>query len=179
MTDPTPIGTELATTPEAPTEIVTAPDGSRTAIQWQGTAVEGEWLTKYVNALITARLVEPWQLGGNDVQTAAARAANRDRLASWHSALAGLPREGLEAAREHFEKHGPPSTRWHLRPADVSGWIRARARRRIPAGRECEEHPDQWAHDCRKCSTPLSPDEAKARIAQIRATLAQKRTQSD
>ena len=175
MNDPTPVGHTLDTIPDAPTEVVTAPDGSRAAIQWQGTPVTSEWLTNYVHALIAARLVEPWQLGGNEAQAEQARAANRDRLAQWHQALGGLPREGLEAAREHFLKHGLEDRRWYLRPTDVSRWVRARAARRIPVGRECEKHPDQWAHDCRKCSTPLPPAEAKARIAEIRRTLAQRK----
>lgn len=175
MTEPQPIGTTLATATDAPTEIITAPDGTRTAIQWQGTPVTGEWLTQYVNMLIAARLVEQWQLGGTQAQTEQARAANRDRLTQWHKALAGLPREGLDAAREHFLKHGLSDKRWHLRPTDISRWVRARAARRIPVGRECGTHPDQWAHDCRKCSTPLPPDEQRARIAQIRAELAKRK----
>lgn len=175
MTDPQPIGATLATAPTAPTEIVTAPDGTRAAIQWQGTPVTGEWLTQYVNTLIAARLVEPWQLGSTAEVREQARAANRDRLAQWHKALAGLPREGLEAAREHFLKHGLDDRRWHLRPTDISRWVRARAARRIPVGKECGTHPDQWAHDCRKCSTPLPPEEARQRIAAIRAELARRK----
>ena len=67
-------------------------------------------------------------------------------------ALAGLPLEGLEAARVHFERHGIPDGRWgYLRPSDVSQWVRARARRRIPGGQECPEHPDQWGHSCQPC----------------------------
>lgn len=175
MNDPTPISTQLDTIPDSPTELVTAADGSRAAIQWQGTPVTGEWLTQYVNVLIAARLVEPWQLGGTTAQTDQARAANRDRLAQWHHALGGLPREGLDAAREHFLKHGLDDRRWHLRPTDISRWVRARAARKIPVGKECGSHPDQWAHDCRKCSTPLPREEALSRIAQIRATLAQRK----
>lgn len=177
MNDPTPIGQQLDTIPEAPTELVTAADGSTGIIQWEGTAVDGQWLTGYVNQLISARLVEPWQMGGDKIQTAQARAVNRDRLTSWHRALAGLPQEGLEAARQHFEKHGPPSTRWHLRPADVSDWVRARARRLIPAEKACETHPDEWRHSCTQCeyAGPVHPDRARSYIAQIRATLAAKK----
>lgn len=175
MNDPTPLRQQLDTIPDAPTETTITADGTTAVIQWQGTPVTGEWITNYVHALIAARLVEPWQLGGDQAQTEQARAANRDRLAQWHKALAGLPREGLDAARDHFLKHGLEDRRWYLRPTDVSRWVRARAARRIPVGRECGKHPDQWAHDCRKCSTPLPPEEARARIAQIRATLAQRK----
>ncbi|QCR53220.1 hypothetical protein C1N80_06245 [Brachybacterium sp. SGAir0954] len=178
MTDPQPIGNQLDTTPNAPTETVRAADGTRGVIKWQGTPVTSEWLTQYVNALIAARLVEPWQLGGTTTQTEQARAANRDRLTQWHHALAGLPKEGLDAARDHFLKHGLDDKRWHLRPTDVSRWVRARAARRIPTGRECPRHPDQWQHDCRKCSTPLPPAEAKQRIAQIRAELAKRKKET-
>lgn len=181
MNDPTPIGHQLDTipdtTPTTPTELVTAADGTAGIIQWEGTAVDGQWLTNYVNALIAARLVEQWQLGGSDARTEVARAANRDRLTSWHRALAGLPQEGLDAARQHFEKHGPPSTRWHLRPADVSEWVRARARRLIPHEKACEAHTDEWRHSCTQCGYggPLPPAEAKSRIAQIRAELARRK----
>lgn len=181
MNDPTPIGQQLDTipdtTPTTPTELVTAADGTTGIIQWEGTAVDGQWLTNYVNALITARLVEPWQPGGTQAQTAQARAANRDRLTSWHRALAGLPQEGLEAARQHFEKHGPPSTRWHLRPADVSDWVRARARRLIPAEKACEAHPEEWKHSCTQCkyAGPVPQERALGYLAKIRADLAAKK----
>lgn len=176
MNDPTPIGSALDTLDQPATEIVTAANGTRAAIQWQGTAVTGEWLTAYVESLILARLVEQWQpRTGTAEQQEKVRHANRDRLMLWHQALAGLPREGLEAAREHFVRQGPRTERWFLRPSDVSSWVRSRAARKIPVGRECGKHPDQWAHDCRKCSTPLPPEEARARIAQIRQTLAQRK----
>lgn len=181
MNDPAPIGQQLDTipdtTPTTPTELVTAADGTTGIIQWEGTAVDGQWLTNYVNALITARLVEPWQPGGTQAQTAQARAANRDRLTSWHRALAGLPQEGLEAARQHFEKHGPPSTRWHLRPADVSDWVRARARRLIPTEKACEAHPAEWKHSCTQCKYegPVPQERALGYLAQIRAELAAKK----
>ena len=182
MNDPQPVGTSLDTIPDAPSETTIAADGTTAIIQWQGTPVTSEWLTQYVHALIAARLVEPWQLGGDQAQTAQARAANRDRLTAWHRALAGLPREGLEAARLHFEKHGVPadsrgSKRWFLRPSDVSEWVRARARRRIPADKACEKHPDQWAHACDPCSYagPIPREQALAHIARIRATLAQRK----
>ncbi|PMC76390.1 hypothetical protein [Brachybacterium sp. UMB0905] len=182
MNDPTPIGAALDTIPTTPTELVTAADGTTGVIQWEGTAVDGQWLTNYVNQLIAARLVEPWQLGGDKAQTAHARAANRDRLTSWHRALAGLPQEGLDAARQHFEKHGVPadsrgSRRWHLRPSDVSDWVRARARRLIPAEKACEAHPSEWRHSCTQCdyAGPVDPDRARSYIAQIRATLAQRK----
>ena len=176
MNDPTPIGSALDTLDQPATEIVTAANGTRAAIQWQGTAVTGEWITAYVESLILARLVEQWQpRTGTAEQQEKVRHANRDRLMLWHQALAGLPREGLEAAREYFVRQGPRTERWFLRPSDVSSWVRARAARKIPVGKECGKHPDQWAHDCRKCSTPLPPEEARARIAQIRQTLAQRK----
>ncbi|WP_341856414.1 hypothetical protein [Brachybacterium sp. GPGPB12] len=61
MNDPTPIGSALDTLDQPATEIVTAANGTRAAIQWQGTAVTGEWITAYVESLILARLVEQWR----------------------------------------------------------------------------------------------------------------------
>ena len=152
MSDPTPIGQTLTAPTPAATEIVTDAHGHRGVIQWQGTPVASEWVTAYVESLILARLVEPWQSRtGTPEQQAKVRAANRDRLGLWHTALAGLPMEGLEAAREHFIRNGPATDRWFLRPSDVSSWVRARARRRIPDGQECPEHPDQWGHSCQPC----------------------------
>lgn len=152
MSDPTPIGQTLTAPTPAATEVVTDATGHRGVIQWQGTPVTSEWVTAYVESLILARLVEPWQSRtGTPEQQAKVRAANRDRLGLWHTALAGLPMEGLEAAREHFIRNGPHTDRWFLRPSDVSQWVRARARRRIPDGQECPEHPDQWGHSCQPC----------------------------
>ena len=50
MNDPTPIGSTLDTIAQPATEIVTAADGTRAAIQWKGTAVTGEWITAYVES---------------------------------------------------------------------------------------------------------------------------------
>lgn len=164
---------------EAPSEVAVAPDGTQAVIQWQGTPASQEWLSGWVARLQAAKLIEPSaEVPKGDTKDAqVVRAANVARLEAWHRALGGLPREGLEAARVHFERYGLPEKvlGYYLRPIDVSRWVRARAARRIPLGRECGKHSDQWAHDCRKCSTPLSPEEARGRIAAIRAELAQRR----
>lgn len=178
------IVTELAAArTEAPSEVVVAPDGSQSVIQWQGTPVTAQWLTGWVHKLMAAKLAEPYAdiPAGDSADAQQARATNAARLEAWHRALTGLPQEGLEAARVHFERHGLPqgAIGYYLRPIDVSRWVRARAARRIPVGRECGQHPDQWAHDCRKCSTPLPPDEARERIAQIRAQLAARKSPGD
>lgn len=133
---------------EAPSEVAVAADGTTGIIQWQGTPVARQWLTAWVHKLMAAKLAEPYADGSEPE----ARATNAARLDAWHRALAGLPMEGLEAARVHFERHGIPDGRWgYLRPADVSQWVRARARRRIPDGQECPEHPDQRGHSCQPC----------------------------
>ena len=174
------IVTELAIArTEAPSEVAVRADGTQAVIQWQGTPVTSEWLTGWVHKLMAAKLAEPYgDVPPGDTPTAQqVRATNAARLDAWHRALSGLPREGLEAARAHFERYGLPerAVGYYLRPNDVSRWVRARAARRIPVGRECGKHPDQWGHDCRKCSIPLAPEEAKARIAEIRRTLAQRK----
>ena len=143
------IATTLATArTTAPSEVAVAPDGTTGIIQWQGTPTTQKWLTVWVHKLMAAKLAEPYADGSEPE----ARATNAARLDAWHRALAGLPMEGLEAARVHFERHGIPDGRWgYLRPSDVSQWVRARARRRIPDGQECPEHPDQWGHSCQPC----------------------------
>lgn len=141
---------------DGPAEVAVTPDGRAGVIQWQGTPVSELWVTGYVDRLIAARLVEPAAGLGRDLteqERALMRRAADERLAAWHRALAGLPQEGLEAARIHFERHGLPAEwrRGYLKPSDVSAWVRARAVRRIPAGQECEVHEGQWAHSCRAC----------------------------
>lgn len=175
------IVTELATARAvAPSEVAVQPDGSQAVIQWQGTPVTAEWLTKWVNKMIAAKLAEPYADVPTDGSRAAqeARATNAAKLDAWHRALSGLPLEGLEAARVHFERNGVPEGRWgYLRPYEVSKWVRARAQRRIPEGKACESHPNEWAHDCGVCRTAgaVPPEKARAYIAQIRETLAQRK----
>lgn len=173
------IVTELAAArTESPSEVAVAPDGTQSVIQWRGTPTTSQWLTAWVHKLMAAKLAEPYDDGPpGDTQAAReVRATNAARLDAWHRVLAGLPREGLEAARAHFERNGFKDGRWgYLKPWEVSQWVRARVARKIPIGKECGTHPDQWAHDCRKCSTPLGPDEARQRIAAIRAELAKRK----
>lgn len=164
----------------APSEVAVRPDGTQHVIQWDGTPVTPQWLTAWVHKLMAAKLAEPYgDVPDGDTQAAReARATNAAKLDAWHRALAGLPMEGLEAARVHFERHGVPDGRWgYLRPYEVSKWVRARARRRIPDGKACEQHPAEWAHDCGACHTAgaVPPEKARSYIAQIRATLAQRK----
>lgn len=158
----------------APSEVAVAPDGSAGIIQWEGTPVTRQWLTSWVHKLMAAKLAEPY----TDASAPESRATNAARLDAWHRALAGLPMEGLEAARVHFERHGVPDGRWgYLRPADVSKWVRARARRRIPAEKACEAHPDEWAHACTLCDYEGPSERAGEWLAQIRAELKRRRAQ--
>lgn len=175
------IVTELATARTvAPSEVAVQPDGTQAVIQWQGTPTTAQWLTAYVHKLMAAKLAEPYGGVPEDGSRAAAeaRATNASKLDAWHRALSGLPLEGLEAARVHFERNGVPEGRWgYLRPYEVSKWVRARAQRRIPEGKACESHPGEWAHDCGVCRTAgaVPPDRARSYIAQIRANLAQRK----
>lgn len=175
------IVTELATARTvAPSEVAVQPDGTQAVIQWQGTPTTAQWLTAYVHKLMAAKLAEPYGDVPEDGSRAAAeaRATNASKLDAWHRALSGLPLEGLEAARVHFERNGVPEGRWgYLRPYEVSKWVRARAQRRIPEGKACESHPGEWAHDCGVCRTAgaVPPDRARSYIAQIRANLAQRK----
>lgn len=140
----------------APSEVAVAEDGTTAVIQWQGTPVSPMWITGYVDRLIAAGLVKPYGglSGGITPEDAhLAQKDNDDRLAAWHRIVGGLPQELLEGARVHFERHGLPDRRYgYLTPTDVSRWVRARAKRRIPAGQECETHPDEWADTCRPCA---------------------------
>lgn len=175
------IATELATARQAaPSEVAVRADGRQDVIQWQGTPTTSEWLTKYVHKLMAAKLADPYvDVPAGDTQASReARAANASRLDAWHRALAGLPLEGLEAARAHFERNGVPDGRWGtLRPSEISKWVRTRATRRIPEGKECESHPREWAHDCTVCRTEGAVPTARALdyIAKIRADLATKK----
>lgn len=175
------IAAELASArTEAPSEVAVRADGKQDIIQWQGTPTTSEWLTKYVHKLMAAKLAEPYADAPNDGSQAAqeARATNAARLDAWHRALAGLPLEGLEAARVHFERNGVPDGRWGtLRPSEISKWVRTRATRRIPEGKECESHPREWAHDCTVCRTEgaVPTEKALDYIAQIRADLANRK----
>lgn len=175
------IVTELATARQvAPSEVAVAPDGTQAVIQWQGTPTSAQWLTAYVHKLMAAKLADPYEdaPSGNTPEAGAARAANAAKLDAWHRALSGLPMEGIEAARVHFERNGVPEGRWgYLRPYEVSRWVRARAQRRIPEGRACEAHPGEWAHDCGVCRTAgrVPPEKARGYIAQMRAELARRK----
>lgn len=175
------ITTELATArQEAPSEVAVRANGKQDVIQWQGTPTTPQWLTAYVHKLMAAKLAEPYTDAPQDSTQAAqeARATNAARLDAWHRALAGLPLEGLEAARVHFERNGIPEGRWgYLRPYEISKWVRARAQRRIPEGKACETHPSEWAHDCGVCCTAgaVPRETALSYIAQIRQTLAQRK----
>lgn len=142
---------------EAPSEVAIADDGTTAVIQWQGTPVTPLWVTGYVDRLIAAGLVKPYSGLGRDLSPADLRLAQKDndqRLEAWHRIIGGLPQELLEAARVRFERDGLPEGRkfGYLQPTDVSRWVRARAKRRIPAGNECETHPDEWADSCRPCA---------------------------
>ena len=164
----------------APSEVAVSPDGRQDVIQWQGTPTTAQWLTAYVHKLMAAKLAEPYDDAptGETPAAAAARTANAAKLDAWHRALSGLPLEGLEAARVHFERNGVPEGRWgYLRPYEVSKWVRARAQRRIPEGKACESHPNEWAHDCGVCRTAgaVPPEKARSYIAQIREQLAQRK----
>lgn len=165
----------------APSEVAVAPDGTQTVIQWQGTPVTPTWLTAWVHKLMAAKLAEPYAdaPAGSTQDAQQIRATNAARLDAWHRALSGLPCEGLEAARAHYERYGIPQGHigYYLRPNDVSRWVRTRARRLIPAEKACEKHPDEWKHSCTQCEYegPVEPDTARNYIAQIRADLAAKK----
>ncbi|WP_347042055.1 hypothetical protein [Brachybacterium nesterenkovii] len=142
---------------EAPSEVALTEDGTPAVIQWQGTPVSPEWLTGYLDRLIGAGLVKPIDFVDPSLperERLLVAKDNDERVRAWHLTLGGLPRELLEAARTHFMRHGLPdgAIGYYLRPVDVSKWVRARAKRRIPAGQECETHPDEWADTCHACT---------------------------
>ena len=185
MTDiqrPTRIREQLdASRLEAPSEVVVAADGSQHVIQWEGTPAPRQWVTTFLDGLVTARLIEPFPEVPDtlpEAQAVVVQARIDARLAEWHKVLAGLPMETLTAAGEHFRRHGVPDGRWgYLKPSDLSRWIRPRLRRRIPLGKECEAHPSEWRHSCTQCeyAGPVDPDRARSYIAQIREQLAQRK----
>ena len=45
---------------EAPSEVVVAADGSQHVIQWEGTPAPRQWVTTFLDGLVTARLIEPF-----------------------------------------------------------------------------------------------------------------------
>lgn len=152
---------------EAPSEVALTGDGEQAVIQWQGTPVSPQWLTGYLDRLIGAGLVKPIDFVDPSLperERALVAKDNDERLRAWHLTLGGLPQELLEAARTHFMRHGLPdgAMGYYLRPVDVSKWVRARAKRRIPSGDECETHPDEWADTCHACT-----DERRAARANL------------
>ena len=166
---------------EAPSEVVVAADGSQHVIQWEGTPAPRQWVTTFLDGLVTARLIEPFPEVPKDLpaeERAIAEKRLDDRLAEWHKPLAGLPMETLMAAGEHFRRHGVPDGRWgYLRPSDLSRWIRPRLTRRIPLGKECEAHPSEWRHSCTQCgyAGPVPKERALGYLAQIRQQLAHRK----
>lgn len=166
---------------EAPSEVVVAADGSQHVIQWEGTPAPREWVTRFLDGLVTARLIEPFPevpAGLAKAERSIAEKRLDDRLVEWHKPLAGLPMETLTAAGEHFRRYGVPDGRWgYLKPSDLSRWIRPRLRRRIPIGKECEAHPTEWRHSCTQCKYegPVPQERALGYLAQIRADLAAKK----
>lgn len=158
-----------------PSEIVLGSNGEQSVISWEGTPVSTLWLTGYVDRLIAAGLVRPADstagLAGEAL--ALVEHGNDERLHAWHRALGGLPKELLEAARVHFEKNGLPAEwrRGHLKPSDVSRWVRARAVRHVPAHLACPAHPGQREATCSECGRKRRESISPERIREIRATL--------
>lgn len=78
----------------------------------------------------------------------------------WMPAMRGITYTEAVEAFAHFRDNGPPGTALFIRPHDVRKRVLSK-RSPIPYHLECQDHPGQYAYECRDCKRMIEPPSTK------------------